>query len=174
MLVRPHLSIASARRTRRTRPDASLLADIVAPKVLEALRLSTEALTRAGVRHVVVGGLAVCVHGSPRNTALVEFLLGSEAFHQHPSGLVTLRADVRSGSGAISVLAGGHLNLLGGADVLTGLAGSIDLVAGGGSIALSPTSVLISGSGDIALQAAGVTTVNSPAELGAAMKRALQ
>jgi len=77
-----------------TRPDASLLADIVAPKVLEALRLSSEALTRAGVRHVVVGGLAVCANGHPRNTKAVDFLVGAEAFHQHPTGLVTLRAGV--------------------------------------------------------------------------------
>jgi len=72
-----------------------------------------------------------------------------------PAGDITLRADVRSGSGAISVLAGGHLNLLDGADVLTGFEGSIDLVAGSGSIALSTASALLSGSGDIALQAAG-------------------
>jgi hypothetical protein len=77
-----------------TKPDLSLLADIVAPKVLEALRLASDALTAANVRHVVVGGLAVGANGYPRATKDVDFLVGGEAFHHHATGLVTLRAEI--------------------------------------------------------------------------------
>lgn len=45
------------------KPDPSLLVDVVAPKVLEPLKLASEALTAANVRHVVVGGLAVGANG---------------------------------------------------------------------------------------------------------------
>lgn len=77
-----------------TKPDLALIADIVAPKVLEALRLASDALRAANVRHVVVGGLAVGANGYPRATKDVDFLVGAEAFHHHASGLVTLRAEI--------------------------------------------------------------------------------
>jgi hypothetical protein len=77
-----------------SKPDPSLLRDVVSPKVLDALRLASEALGRAGVQHVVVGGLAVCANGHARNTKDVHFLVGAEAFHHHESGLVTLRSEV--------------------------------------------------------------------------------
>jgi len=77
-----------------TKPDASLLRDVVAPKVLDAMRLASEALTKAGVRHVVVGGLAVGANGHPHATKDVRFLVGSEAFEHHAGGVVTLRPGV--------------------------------------------------------------------------------
>jgi len=77
-----------------TKPDPSLLVDVVAPKVLEALRLASEALAAASVRHVVVGGLAVGANGYPRATKDVDFLVGAEAFHHHPNGLVTMRPEI--------------------------------------------------------------------------------
>lgn len=77
-----------------TKPDPALLVAVVAPKVLEALRLASEALTLANVRHVVVGGLAVGAHGYPRATRDVHFLVGAEAFHYHASGLVTMRPEI--------------------------------------------------------------------------------
>jgi hypothetical protein len=67
---------------------------VVAPAVLDALRLASEALTIANVRHVVVGGLAVGANGYPRATKDVDFLVGAEAFHHHPNGLVTMRPEV--------------------------------------------------------------------------------
>lgn len=76
------------------KPDPSLLIDVVSAKVLEALRLASEALTLANVRHVVVGGLAVGANGYPRATKDVVFLVGAEAFHHHASGLVTLRPEI--------------------------------------------------------------------------------
>lgn len=76
------------------KPDPTLLVDVVAPKVLEALKLASEALTVAKVRHVVVGGLAVGANGYPRATRDVDFLVGAEAFHHHANGLVTMRSEI--------------------------------------------------------------------------------
>jgi hypothetical protein len=72
------------------KPDASLLVDVVAPKVLEAWSAASSALARAGVRHVVIGGLAVGANGYPRATKDVVFLVGDEAFNHHPGGIVTM------------------------------------------------------------------------------------
>ena len=76
------------------KPDPSLLIDVVAPKVLEAMKLASAALTLANVRHIVVGGLAVGANGYPRATKDVDFLVGDEAFHRHANGLVTMRPEV--------------------------------------------------------------------------------
>ena len=75
-------------------PDPSLLVGVVAPEVLDAMKVASAALKRAGVRHVVVGGLAVGAHGFPRATKDVDFLVGDEAFEHHAGGLVTLRPGV--------------------------------------------------------------------------------
>jgi hypothetical protein len=77
-----------------TKPDPTLLVDVVSAKVLDALRLASEALTLANVRHVVVGGLAVGANGYPRATKDVDFLVGTEAFHHHANGLVTMRPEI--------------------------------------------------------------------------------
>ena len=58
------------------RPDPSLLEGVVAREVLDAMRIASLALKRAGVRHVVVGGLAVGANGFPRATRDVDFLVG--------------------------------------------------------------------------------------------------
>ena len=76
------------------KPNPSLLVDVVAPAVLEAMKLASEALIRANVRHVVVGGLAVGANGYPRATKDVDFLVGGEAFVHHTNGLVTMRPEV--------------------------------------------------------------------------------
>ena len=77
-----------------TKPDPTLLIDVVAPKVLEALKLASAALIAANVRHVVVGGLAVGANGYPCATKGVDFLVGAEAFHHHANGLVTMRQEI--------------------------------------------------------------------------------
>ena len=78
------------------KPDPSLLVDVVAPKVLDAWRAASEALNRAGVRHVVIDGLAVGANGHPRATKGVVFLVGDEAFPHHAGGLVTMNPAIRS------------------------------------------------------------------------------
>jgi hypothetical protein len=40
------------------KPDLALLEDVVASKVLDAMKAASSALTRLGVRHVVVGDLS--------------------------------------------------------------------------------------------------------------------
>jgi hypothetical protein len=77
-----------------TRPDPSLLQGVVAREVIEAMETASAALKAAGVRHVVVGGLAVGANGFPRATRDVDFLVGDEAFERHAGGLVTLRTGV--------------------------------------------------------------------------------
>jgi len=72
------------------KPDPNLLVDVVATRVLDAWKAASEALARAGVRHVVIGGLAVGANGHPRATKDVDFLVGDEAFHHHAGGLVTM------------------------------------------------------------------------------------
>lgn len=94
VLARPHLSIAGRERRRVARPDPSLLQGVVAPEVLDAMNVASAALKQVGVRHVVVGGLAVGANGYPRATKDVDFLVGDEAFERHAGGLVTLRPGV--------------------------------------------------------------------------------
>jgi hypothetical protein len=77
-----------------TTPDPALLDDVVALKVLDAMRAASSALTRLGIRHVVVGGLAVGANGHPRATKDVDFLVGDEAFEHQPGGFVTLKPGV--------------------------------------------------------------------------------
>ena len=76
------------------KPDPSLLDDVVAPKVLTAMKVASTALTSLGIRHVVVGGLAVGANGHPRATKDVDFLVGDEAFEHHPGGFVTMKGGV--------------------------------------------------------------------------------
>jgi hypothetical protein len=77
-----------------TKPDLTLLDDVVAPKVLAAKDVASRALSALGVRHVVVGGLAVGANGYPRATKDVDFLVGDEAFEQHAGGFVTMKGGV--------------------------------------------------------------------------------
>jgi hypothetical protein len=76
------------------KPDLSLLEDVVASKVLDAMKVASSALTKLGVRHVVVGGLAVGANGNPRATKDVDFLVGDEAFEKHPGGFITMKPGV--------------------------------------------------------------------------------
>jgi len=91
MLSRPHLSIAGNRRAYVSEPDLSLLDDVVAAKVLDAMRAASRALSERGIRHVIVGGLAVGANGYPRATKDVDFLVGDEAFERHAGGFVTMK-----------------------------------------------------------------------------------
>jgi hypothetical protein len=72
------------------KPDPELLVDVVADKVLDAWRIAAEALRRAGIRHIIIGGLAVGANGYPRATKVVDFLVGDDAFKHHAGGLVTM------------------------------------------------------------------------------------
>jgi len=75
-------------------PDVALLETTVAASILEAMRTASSKLTELGVRHALVGGLAVGAWGHPRATRGVDFLVGEEAFEHHPGGLVTMKYGV--------------------------------------------------------------------------------
>jgi hypothetical protein len=86
-----------------TTPETSRLESTVAPSVLDAMRVASARLTELGVRHALVGGLAVGAWGYVRATNDVVFLVGEEAFEQHPGGLVTMKYGVPIQVGGVAV-----------------------------------------------------------------------
>jgi hypothetical protein len=74
----------------------------VQPSVKTAAEEASRRLRELGVRHALIGGIAVGAHGAPRNTTDVDFLVGLEAFEG--SGLVlTHRAGVPVRVGEVPV-----------------------------------------------------------------------
>jgi hypothetical protein len=67
----------------KTRPDLHLLDDVVAQRILDAAHEASKKLKAAGVRHALIGGLAVGAYGYPRATKDVDFLMGDEGFEHH-------------------------------------------------------------------------------------------
>jgi hypothetical protein len=94
VLTVPHLSIKGGRLVAVTGPDLRRLEGVVADRILDAMRVAAAQLDRLGVRHALVGGLAVGAHGHPRATRDVDFLVGPEAFEVHAGGLVTMKPGV--------------------------------------------------------------------------------
>jgi hypothetical protein len=70
------------------------VAEVVSEKVWRAMIDASESLRAIGVRHALVGGLAVGAHGWPRATRDVDFLVDDGAFVKTESGLVILRAGI--------------------------------------------------------------------------------
>lgn len=85
-------------------PDPSLLEGIVSTRVLDAMRVAAQAMAEMGVRHLVVGGLAVGANGYPRTTSDVDFLVGDEAFNHHAGGIVTVRVPIQVNGVAVDCL----------------------------------------------------------------------
>ena len=75
-------------------PDLAPVFDVNRPEIQEATRGASEALTRAGVQHVLVGGLAVGAWGYPRWSKDVDFLVSDSAFITHQGGFVTFAPGV--------------------------------------------------------------------------------
>lgn len=86
-------------------PDIHLLDAVVAPRVLEAMRAAAAELRRMGVRHALVGGLAVGAHGWPRATRDVDFLVDETAFERRPGGLLVLKVPFEAGGVPVDSLA---------------------------------------------------------------------
>lgn len=84
------------------------LAQAVAPRVLVDAAETSAALRRLGIPHALVGGLAVGLHGHPRATKDVDFIVGREAFRT-VRPLLTYRDDlheiVSRGVGQVDLLA---------------------------------------------------------------------
>lgn len=79
---------------RNTGANLPVVEGVVAPRVLDAMRKASDELTRLGVRHALVGGLAVGAHGFSWATKNVDFLVGDEAFEHHPGGIVTMKPGI--------------------------------------------------------------------------------
>jgi len=75
-------------------PDLKPVAEVVSDKVWRAMADASESLRSMGIRHALVGGLAVGAHGWPRATRDVDFLVDDSAWSKTESGVVTLRAGI--------------------------------------------------------------------------------
>jgi hypothetical protein len=68
---------------------------LLVPTFERAVREVSRMLREAGIRHALVGALAVNAYRDrPRTTADIDFLVADEAFEHHPGGFVTLRVPV--------------------------------------------------------------------------------
>jgi hypothetical protein len=83
--------------------DLSSLEGVVSSTILDALRIASKRLTDLGIRHALVGGLAVGAHGFPRATKVVDFLVGDEAFEHHEGWIVTMKPGVPIQVGGVLV-----------------------------------------------------------------------
>lgn len=83
-------------RLRERPPGADLkpVAELVSEKVWRAMTDSSESLRSLGIKHALVGGLAVGAHGWPRATRDVDFLVDDSAFVKTESGVLMLRAGI--------------------------------------------------------------------------------
>lgn len=71
------------------RPDLSAVYEVVHPRITGAMEKASAQLHKLGIRHALVGALAVGAHGFPRSTKDVDFLVGAEAFEHHGAGLIS-------------------------------------------------------------------------------------
>jgi len=89
-------------RERPPGPDLKPVAEVVSEKVWRAMTDASESLRSLGVKHALVGGLAVGAHGWPRATRDVDFLLGDGAWLER-DGLVVTRVDLPVQAHGVSV-----------------------------------------------------------------------
>jgi hypothetical protein len=75
-------------------PDLKPVAEVVSENVWRAMTDASESLRSMGIKHALVGGLAVGAHGWPRATRDVDFLVDDSAFVKSDTGLVILRAGI--------------------------------------------------------------------------------
>lgn len=84
-------------------PDVSLLAGVVAPEILNAMRVAAAKLESARIPYALAGALAVGAHGYPRASADVDFVVGDEAFAFHGGGVVTVNPEVPVRVGNVAI-----------------------------------------------------------------------
>lgn len=84
-------------------PDLKPVADAVSEKVWRAMIDASKTLHSLGIRHALVGGLAVGAHGWPRATRDVDFLVDDGAWSKSESGVVILRAGIPVEAHGISI-----------------------------------------------------------------------
>jgi hypothetical protein len=71
-------------------PDLFLLKGTLDPRLIAAIKTASAQLSKIGIRHALVGGLAVGAYGYVRATGDIDFLIGDDGFVHHGSGLVTI------------------------------------------------------------------------------------
>ena len=74
------------------KPNLKPVFNFVSLDVKEAAIQASKLMTKLGIRHALIGGLAVGAHGFVRSTKDVDFLVSEDAFDHHVGGLVTLRS----------------------------------------------------------------------------------
>jgi hypothetical protein len=72
-------------------PDFKLLNGVVSDRILDATARASKELDRLGIRHALIGALAVGAYGYPRATKDADFLVGEEGFERHGGGIVTFK-----------------------------------------------------------------------------------
>lgn len=65
-----------------SKPDLKLLDGVVAKRIIDVVHEASEKLTELGIRHIVIGAIAVNAYGRSRTTQDVDFLVGPEAFNK--------------------------------------------------------------------------------------------
>lgn len=86
-----------------SKPDLDPVYDVVNPTISDAMEKASERLDDLGVRHALIGGLAVGAHGFPRATKDVDFLVGPEAFDRHTAGIISPIAGLPISVGGVAV-----------------------------------------------------------------------
>lgn len=76
----------------RAGADLGPVAEVVSDKVWRAMHDASALLQQLGVKHALVGGLAVGAHGWPRATKDVDFIVDDSAWLKTDAGLVVMRA----------------------------------------------------------------------------------
>ncbi len=84
-------------------PDLKRLDDAVSQTVIDAMHQASEHLKSIGVRHMLIGGLAVGAYGWPRATKDVDFVIGPEGFTKSPAGLVFFVDDMPLRVGKVAI-----------------------------------------------------------------------
>lgn len=113
------------------------LSEVVAAQVLVDAIETSRKLTDLGIPHALIGGLAVGLHGHPRATKDVDFLVGDGAFERLTPFLVyrnELRSLVRVGVIDLMPLPTEHPHLSN--DLSLQMAGEIPVIATEGLILL--------------------------------------
>jgi hypothetical protein len=87
----------------RRRNLTELEATAINPAVIAALREASRRLTAQGVRHLVIGALAVGAHGWPRATRDVDLLVAPEAWDTAADGSQTPRVTLVDSIGGVDI-----------------------------------------------------------------------
>ncbi len=97
-----HRTFSRRGKSREGASIEDLRGTAVDDRFIEAAKAVSEAFRKAGVRHTLVGGLAVGVRGYPRYTKDIDFLVGDEAF-DHSGLIVSPKAGLPIRYGTIDV-----------------------------------------------------------------------